>query len=587
MDMTSARAAILAYQLRASMSLPPFKIHPDCAHKDIPCVALRNLPNITQPASALSNCKIQALLDQWVRRDQTYPNDSHPLVQALGAAGCDRLRARMVVDRQGYGMQVAEAEVVVEAWKRLSKALALRGEGSHRCSSCAPGSNTAMYRGDDISTGSSDSCFRIPVCPIDSERPSATDDKILCIGHGGELRWCGPREFMAVSHVWEHGWQGTSEDGVCSKTLEALLEVAAQFDIEYVWLDIAMISAIKEIRAKSINYMNAVYSSAKVTVVWDRLLLAAYPASSAREKAVLIALSDWMTRVWTMQEALLSRNLVFMFGNTYIRGMDLIEISIDYAVKPELHWQQYGAIADISGMLDLSTSKVLDRIHALSKERLTTKKEDLARSLYPLFKLKWPGASFTLEEGQRTLLEHLGDEAPRCHPLHGPIMPRPWSWAPMTVAGCSGGLADPGMMVTPYGLRGVWAFWPAKFTRIERMPDWQRSNGYGSKLARLTGTNYDIVILDVEGEKEDFVTVMFHREDDILRLLRCELLLLRAFNTGQVRMQLMDDYQLVEIENAFNDGDKLLHRVGSCMGGLDGHKTRLVVPEDRVRGWME
>ena len=119
------------------------------------------------------------------------------------------------------------------------------------------------------------------------------------------------------------------------------------------------------------------------------------------------------------------------------------------------------------------------------------------------------------------------------------------------------------------------------------MPDWQRSNGYGSKLARLTGTNYDIVILDVEGEKEDFVTFMFHREDDILRLSRCELLLLRAFNTGQVRMQLMDYYQLVEIENTFNDGDKLLHRVGSCMGGLDGHKTRPVVPEDRVRGWME
>ena len=48
---------------------------------------------------------------------------------------------------------------------------------------------------------------------------------------------------MAVSDVWEQGWQGTSEDGACSKTLEALLEVAAQFDVEYVWLDIAMTSA--------------------------------------------------------------------------------------------------------------------------------------------------------------------------------------------------------------------------------------------------------------------------------------------------------------------------------------------------------
>ena len=188
---TSAGAAMLAYQLRASMSLPPFKIHPDCVHKNIPCIAFSSLPNITRPASALSNCRIQALLDQWVRRDQTYPNDSHPLVQALGAAGCDRLLARMVVDRQGYGMQAAEAKAVFKASKRLSKAIALRGGGSYRCSSCAPSSNTAMYRGDGIPTGSSDSCFRIPVCLLDSECPSATDDKTQCIGHRGELSGAG------------------------------------------------------------------------------------------------------------------------------------------------------------------------------------------------------------------------------------------------------------------------------------------------------------------------------------------------------------------------------------------------------------
>ncbi len=72
---------------------------------------------------------------------------------------------------------------------------------------------------------------------------------------------------MAVSHVWEHGWQGNSEEGVCSRTLELLLDVAALFDLEWVWLDIVMISGVKEIRATSINSMNLVYSSAKVTVV--------------------------------------------------------------------------------------------------------------------------------------------------------------------------------------------------------------------------------------------------------------------------------------------------------------------------------
>ena len=46
------------------------------------------------------------------------------------------------------------------------------------------------------------------------------EEKVLCIGAGGELHWCGKGEFMAVSHVWEHGWQGDSEKGVCNRVLD-------------------------------------------------------------------------------------------------------------------------------------------------------------------------------------------------------------------------------------------------------------------------------------------------------------------------------------------------------------------------------
>ena len=231
--------------------------------------------------------------------------------------------------------------------------------------------------------------------------------------------------------------------------------------------------------------------------------------------------------------------------------------------------------------------KMLDRIHALAKERLTTKREDLVRSVYPLFGMKWPGASFTLEEAQQALLEHLGDEAPRCHPLHGPIMPRPWSWAPLTIAGCSGGVAGPGMLVTPHGLRGEWAAWQIEFIRGVQMPDAQRSTGHNSRLACLTGTKYDTALFKVEGVSKDFVAQVFHREDNLSRLSNCTLLLLRAFNSGQVMMGLMDYYHIVEVEGEVSNGEKLMHRVGSCLGGLMGQTESLIVQEPKLRGWME
>jgi hypothetical protein len=62
--------------------------------------------------------------------------------------------------------------------------------------------------------------------------------KILVCLHGkqmettnGKLEYCDAGQFLAVSHVWDHGWQGVSEDGICSRVLDMLLNVAAEFKL--------------------------------------------------------------------------------------------------------------------------------------------------------------------------------------------------------------------------------------------------------------------------------------------------------------------------------------------------------------------
>ncbi len=188
MDLATAESAILASNLRASMSLPPIKLHSTCTHEPIPCVALRAFTNLSP--SAPPNCKIQALKDQWIQRDRTYPFRDHPLAEALSAEGCDRLRARMVIDAVGYGMDVRGAKGVVDACRRLKGAMAMRGGVGGGCSSCGPGSNTAVFRGYDASMVGAGAgyCFQIPVSVENFQTAAEAEGKILCIGQGGELR---------------------------------------------------------------------------------------------------------------------------------------------------------------------------------------------------------------------------------------------------------------------------------------------------------------------------------------------------------------------------------------------------------------
>jgi hypothetical protein len=253
--------------------------------------------------------------------------------------------------------------------------------GVRVCDQCKPSSNTYSWCGSEY-TGN---CRRVPVLLSEYSQELESADEVVCIGSNGELKMCGSGEFMAISHVWAHEWQGVSEDGLCSRVLAMLLKIAAEFSLEWVWLDVAMVSGIPDM---SVNSMNRVYTGAKVTLVCDRLLLSMH-GGNAREKAFAIATSDWMTRVWTIQESMLSDNLVVLQNDHWWRAEELLE-SLIYA-EGGTQWQSYGAIQTVLAMVKVVTSSaetILERIIPLCRERKTTKPVDLVRALYPLFSLQ-------------------------------------------------------------------------------------------------------------------------------------------------------------------------------------------------------
>jgi hypothetical protein len=137
-----------------------------------------------------------------------------------------------------------------------------------------------------------------------------------------------------VSYVWAHEWQGDSQKGLCIRTLDLLLFVASLFGFEWVWINITMISREPISRRLAINSMNFVYTSTKVVVVFGRLLMPMEEGSD-RERVMAVFLMDWMTGVWTMQEAFLSQDSVFLFGDCHLRGRELKSSMIHNASRPD------------------------------------------------------------------------------------------------------------------------------------------------------------------------------------------------------------------------------------------------------------
>lgn len=93
------------------------------------------------------------------------------------------------------------------------------------------------------------------------------------------------------------------------------------------WVDALTIpvgDSYRSLRRKAIKDMHRMYRSAKFTVVFDAGLMCQPRGTTYSETAMQIATSYWMTRLWTLQEACLSRRLLFFFKDA-LADMDFLE----------------------------------------------------------------------------------------------------------------------------------------------------------------------------------------------------------------------------------------------------------------------
>ncbi|KAI0694830.1 hypothetical protein C8Q76DRAFT_758316 [Earliella scabrosa] len=119
--------------------------------------------------------------------------------------------------------------------------------------------------------------------------------------------------YIAVSHVWADGLGSTTEAGLPVCQIARIAKYACQLvPAGAFWVDSLCIPNQKDLRKVAIQLMAETYQGADAVVVLDAGIRSLCDSTAPiKEIAFRIETSAWMQRIWTLQEALLARELYF------------------------------------------------------------------------------------------------------------------------------------------------------------------------------------------------------------------------------------------------------------------------------------
>ncbi|KAK7467678.1 hypothetical protein VKT23_004731 [Stygiomarasmius scandens] len=164
----------------------------------------------------------------------------------------------------------------------------------------------------------------IPACDCAYLKPS-TDDVIellqdnripIIVPSDDKLLVCGSsqRPYVAISHVWSDGMGSTTEVGIPKCQIDRLVSLTRQLvPGGAFWMDALCIPDRKDMRKRAIKLMAQTYRDANVVLVIDSGIRSCSISAPLEEKLLRVTSSAWMQRLWTLQEGMLAKDLVFQF----------------------------------------------------------------------------------------------------------------------------------------------------------------------------------------------------------------------------------------------------------------------------------
>ncbi|KAI8595367.1 hypothetical protein EDD21DRAFT_44245 [Dissophora ornata] len=123
--------------------------------------------------------------------------------------------------------------------------------------------------------------------------------------------------YVAVSHVWGQRLFGQDTRTLGQCALSELKRLATYKGVECVWLDSLCIPSSPEARRKCIDGMRSIYQDATCVAVYDKGIMTA-DREDKLGFALEVSISEWNSRVWTLQEGLLNKNVIYVQEKNYI-----------------------------------------------------------------------------------------------------------------------------------------------------------------------------------------------------------------------------------------------------------------------------
>jgi Heterokaryon incompatibility protein (HET) len=141
------------------------------------------------------------------------------------------------------------------------------------------------------------------------------------------------KNYIAISHVWSHGLGNPNTNSLPSCQIFRIWHLLKQFhpkDAEAgFWIDTLCVPISGPCRKSSICRMGSIYRQARVVLVLDEELQ--QTGADAIERVTRLSSSTWQRRLWTLQEASLNPEWLFIqFRDAAILSHTLIEDALQH-----------------------------------------------------------------------------------------------------------------------------------------------------------------------------------------------------------------------------------------------------------------
>jgi len=132
----------------------------------------------------------------------------------------------------------------------------------------------------------------------------------------------GLGDYIAISHVWADGLGGATERGLNTCQVERLNRLCSLVknmpENVHFWVDSLCIPRVdRDVYIKALIGIRDVYINASSVLVVDKTIEECTLSSSTENLYAHIYLSAWMQRMWTYEEAILAKQLVFVLNDGF------------------------------------------------------------------------------------------------------------------------------------------------------------------------------------------------------------------------------------------------------------------------------